>query len=103
MTTATASRHKPAPAPPSNPPLTGGPPTASQTAPPMTFGPDLVPVVAALARITQAALSTVAADIGRPAASRNGALVSLSAHRDDVETLRAFLAAQPAPAYLQET
>ena len=82
----------------------GRPPTrplAPPAAPPAAFpAPDLAPVVAALTRTVQAALASAAADLGRGDMGANAALVRLGAHREDVETLRAFLAAQPRPAHI---
>ena len=62
--------------------------------------PDLAPVIAALTRTMQTTLAAIAAMVGRGDISPNATLVRLGAHREDVETLRAFLAAQPRPAHI---
>ena len=103
MATATRGRpprREPRPATPeapdipsSDPPMDLLPPAVSQ---------DLVPVVSALIRTIQAAFASAAADLGRGDMGANADLVRLGAHREDVETLRAFLAAQPRPAHIPE-
>ena len=56
--------------------------------------------MAALTRTIQAVMTSVAASIGRGEMNANAALVRLGAYREDVETLRSFLAAQPRPAHI---
>jgi hypothetical protein len=55
----------------------------------------LVAVVAALIRTVQAAALTLGGAVGRAEGGPNSTLVRLGAAREDVEMLRAFLAAQP--------
>jgi hypothetical protein len=52
-------------------------------------------LVAALIRTVQAAAYALAGTVGRADGGPNSTLVRLGAAREDVETLRAFLAAQP--------
>ena len=96
--TATPTRGRPSPRPSAA--------TAALTPPPAPPAahpaPDLAPVLAALTRTIQATLACVAGAIGRGDMGANAALVRLRAHPDDVETLRAFLAAQPRPAHIPE-
>lgn len=84
--------------PSSDPPMEALPPAVRPN--PHATAADLAPVLAALARTVQAAIDAIAGDIGRGDVSRNGTLVRLGAAREDVETLRAFLAAQPRPAHI---
>ena len=98
---ATGTRGR-SPAPASKPPMTEPPPAVRTHQDPATTTAHLAPVVAALIRTIQAAFASAAADLGRGDMGANAALVRLGAHRDDVETLRAFLAAQPRPAHIPE-
>ena len=90
---ATAVR-RPAPpraaAAPPVPPAVPAPPAPPAPAPEVPAA-----VAAALIRTVQSVVWALAGDIGRGDVSPNAALVRLGADRDDVETLRGFLAAQP--------